>query len=211
MTKALNMAFKPNASTTFNVRMFEIDGEPWFVAADACRALGLNLKGGTSNHLKKLDADERRPVPLNLVQGNGRGMAQATLISEAGLYKLIAKSDKPAAKAFDRWVRHEVLPATRLNGTTQIEGEEGGNGRCLIIGLPARIFAPKQAGSLHLPFPAPVATVDGVRLLPRENLRQAARSAFKTTTAAKRMVMWLASAPTTVPDDRIHQKTEPRL
>lgn len=43
-------------------------------------------------------------------------MAQATLISEPGLYKLIAKSDKPQAKAFDRWVRHEVLPAIRKAG-----------------------------------------------------------------------------------------------
>lgn len=126
MTKALTMAFKLNASNSFNVRMFEIDGEPWFVATDACRALGLNLKSGSTMHLRKLDADERRPVPPNLIGGNGRGMAQAILISEAGLYKLIAKSDKPAAKAFDRWVRHGVLPATRLHGTTQIEGAEGG-------------------------------------------------------------------------------------
>ena len=117
MTKALTtMAFKPNASTTFNVRMFEIDGEPWFVATDVCRALGLDVKSGSTMHLRKLDADERQPVPPNLVEGSGRGMAQATLVSEAGLYKLIAKSDKPAAKAFDRWVRHEVLPAIRKTG-----------------------------------------------------------------------------------------------
>jgi prophage antirepressor-like protein len=117
MKSALNtLAFQANASTTFNVRMFQIDGAPWFVAADVCRVLGLNLEGGTTTHLKKLDVDERRPVPKDLVLGSGRGMAQAVLVSEPGLYKLITKSEKPAAKAFDRWVRHEVLPSIRKTG-----------------------------------------------------------------------------------------------
>lgn len=34
--------------------------EPWFVAADICRCLGLNMAGGASAHLRKLDKDERR-------------------------------------------------------------------------------------------------------------------------------------------------------
>ena len=111
-----NLTFKANSSTTLNIRMFEIDGAPWFVATDACRALGLDISAGSTMHLRKLDSDERQPIPPNLVEGSGRGMAQATLISEAGLYKLITKSDKPAAKAFDRWVRHDVLPAIRKTG-----------------------------------------------------------------------------------------------
>lgn len=40
MNNALNtLAFQANASTTLNVRVFEIDGGPWFVATDVCRAL----------------------------------------------------------------------------------------------------------------------------------------------------------------------------
>lgn len=71
---------------------------------------------GSGLHLRKLDADEKQAVPRYLVPGSGRGLAEATLISEAGLYKLIAKSDKPKAEAFDRWVRHEVLPAISKTG-----------------------------------------------------------------------------------------------
>ena len=37
-------------------------------------------------------------------------------VSEPGLYKLIMRSRKPEAKAFQRWVTHEVLPALRRDG-----------------------------------------------------------------------------------------------
>lgn len=68
-TALRTLDFAANSSTTFKVRMFEIDGAPWFVATDVCRSLGLDVTGGSTNHLKKLDADERQPVPLNLVRG----------------------------------------------------------------------------------------------------------------------------------------------
>ena len=38
------------------VRVVERDGEPWFVAADVCRALGLEQ---VSRALDRLDEDER--------------------------------------------------------------------------------------------------------------------------------------------------------
>lgn len=46
-----------------------------------------------------------------------------TLISESGLYKLIMRSDKPAAREFQDWVTHVVLPAIRKDGA-YIMGEE---------------------------------------------------------------------------------------
>ena len=39
-----------------------------------------------------------------------------TVISEPGLYSLILRSRKPEAKAFKRWVTHEVLPSIRRRG-----------------------------------------------------------------------------------------------
>lgn len=36
--------------------------------------------------------------------------APVNAVSRPGLFKLISRSIKPEAKAFDRWVRHEVLP-----------------------------------------------------------------------------------------------------
>jgi prophage antirepressor-like protein len=45
------------------------------------------------------------------------------LISESGLYKLVLRSDKPEAKAFQDWVTRTVLPAVRKDGA-YVAGEE---------------------------------------------------------------------------------------
>lgn len=39
-----------------------------------------------------------------------------TTVTEAGFYRLVLKSRKPEAKAFKRWVTHDVLPALRRDG-----------------------------------------------------------------------------------------------
>lgn len=68
--------------------------------------------------IQSLDADEWSKKNLGL-----RGMGAAIVVSEPGVYKLIARSNKPEAKKFDRWVRHEVLPAIRKDGM-YVAGEE---------------------------------------------------------------------------------------
>lgn len=43
------------------------------------------------------------------------------IINEAGFYTLILKSRKAEAKAFKRWVTHEVLPAIHRGGANRDE------------------------------------------------------------------------------------------
>jgi prophage antirepressor-like protein len=43
-----------------------------------------------------------------------------TTVNEPGLYSLILGSRKPEAKAFKRWVTHEVLPAIRRTGSYSV-------------------------------------------------------------------------------------------
>lgn len=81
-------------------------GEPWFVAKDVCDALELS---NVTVALQRLDGDERAKFNL------GR-QGDTNVVNEAGLYTLILGSKKKEARAFKRWVTHEVLPAIRRHG-----------------------------------------------------------------------------------------------
>ncbi len=88
------------------VRTITRDGEPWFVATDVCRALELTNPTMATD---RLDEDERSKFNL------GR-QGEAVIINEAGLYTLVLGSRKPEAKAFKRWITHEVIPTIRKHG-----------------------------------------------------------------------------------------------
>lgn len=99
------------------VRVVERSGEPWFVAADVCRALGLD---STGKALTRLDDDEKGVNSIHTLGGS----QMMTIINESGLYALVLGSRKPEAKAFKRWVTHEVLPAIRRTGRYQADGAQ---------------------------------------------------------------------------------------
>lgn len=52
-------------------------------------------------------------------------MRSQIIVSESGLYKLIMRSDKPEAKAFQDWVTRDVLPAIRKDGGYIMDEEKG--------------------------------------------------------------------------------------
>ena len=91
------------------IRTLTIDGEPWFVAADVCKALEL---GNPSMTVERLDADEKGISSIDTLGGKQR----MAIINEPGLYSVILRSRKPEAKAFKRWITHEVIPAIRKYG-----------------------------------------------------------------------------------------------
>lgn len=91
------------------IRTLTIDGEPWFVAADVCKALEL---GNPSMTVERLDADEKGISSIDTLGGKQR----MAIINEPGLYSLVLSSRKPEAKAFKRWITHEVIPAIRKYG-----------------------------------------------------------------------------------------------
>lgn len=99
----------------FQLRAIIRDDEPWFVGADVCASLDL---GNVTNALKRLDDDE---VALISIKGFARGNDLVNLVSEPGLYSLIMGSRKPEAKAFKRWVTHEVLPSIRKTGSYSVK------------------------------------------------------------------------------------------
>ena len=101
---------------TMDVRMVMQGDEPWWVLADVCRALGLER---TDSVARRLDPDEKG---THLVSTPG-GPQEMTIINESGLYMVIFRFDKPEAKAFKRWVTHEVLPSIRRTGRYELGGQ----------------------------------------------------------------------------------------
>ena len=95
------------------VRMILRDGDPWWVAADVASVLEI---GRTHDAIRSLDDDEKGAETIRTPGGD----QTITVINEPGLYSLVLRSRKPEAKAFKRWVTHEVLPAIRKAGSYSV-------------------------------------------------------------------------------------------
>ncbi len=92
-----------------SVRVIEREGEPWFVAADVCRALEI---AQPTRACERLDEDEKGVSSIHTLGGE----QELLIVSEPGLYSLVMGSRKPEAKAFQRWITHEVIPSIRKHG-----------------------------------------------------------------------------------------------
>ena len=91
--------------------MQHADGTTWWVAADVCAVLEIR---NVSQVCKRLDDDEKDAICF----ADSVGRQQDILIvNEPGLYKILLRSNKPEAKAFQRWVTHEILPQIRQTGS----------------------------------------------------------------------------------------------
>ncbi len=116
------------------VRVIVRDGAPWFVAADVCRVLGIK---NPSQAVARLDEDEKDTIDyadisgMTLCQTEGQsgmtlgqtegqkrrgGARTLIIISQAAVLWISARSDKPEAQRFWKWVIKVVLPAIFKKG-----------------------------------------------------------------------------------------------
>jgi len=91
------------------IEVHTVNGEPWWVAKDVCEVLGIKQP---TRATEGLDDDEKGVTTIHTPGGR----QQVLTVNEAGLYSLILRSRKPEAKAFKRWITHDVLPAIRRTG-----------------------------------------------------------------------------------------------
>jgi prophage antirepressor-like protein len=96
-------------TTGQQIRIVELDGEPWFIAADVAAALGYR---DTHNAGRLLHEIEKGTHPVSTPGGDQR----VSIVSEPGLYRLVMRSNRPDAVKFQMWIAHDVLPAIRLTG-----------------------------------------------------------------------------------------------
>lgn len=93
------------------IRVLELNGEPWFVGKDVAEKLGyINTRDALKVHV---DNEDKGITKCDTLGGN----QNMTIINESGLYSLTFNSKLPGAKRFKRWVTSEVLPSIRKHGT----------------------------------------------------------------------------------------------
>lgn len=86
------------------------DSQPWWVAKDVCDVLEIT---NSRDALKRLDDDEKGVGNTDTLGG----VQSVQIVNEPGLYSLVLRSTKPEAKAFKRWITHEIIPAIRTTGS----------------------------------------------------------------------------------------------
>lgn len=90
------------------VRTVSVEDKVYFVANDVAKALGYTVpKDAVTRHCK--GALKRR----YLTEG---GEQEMKVIPEGDVYRLVIKSQLPAAEKFESWIFDEVLPAIRKTG-----------------------------------------------------------------------------------------------
>ena len=107
---------------TFQKRQVRVAGtpdNPLICAADVCEILGFS---NSRQAIAGFPDDEKGVIPTDTLGGR----QNLTFLTEAGIYRLITRSNKPEAEAFKRWVFHDVLPAIRHTGGYQIPSPAGG-------------------------------------------------------------------------------------
>jgi prophage antirepressor-like protein len=94
---------------TKEVRIIGDNKKPWFIAKDICNILELS---NVSQAVSKLP-EKWKGIYQNDTLGGKQNMIT---ISEAGVYKLIMRSDKIQSQKFQEWVCEDLLPTLRQKG-----------------------------------------------------------------------------------------------
>lgn len=95
------------------VRVTEVNGEPYFCLTDICRALDLTNPSMVKQRLSSKGVQLIDNHALNSIEGSN---TMTNFINEGNLYKCIFQSRKHNAEQFQDWVCDEILPSIRKHG-----------------------------------------------------------------------------------------------
>lgn len=91
------------------MRVVVIDGDPWFVAFDIAKALGITDAAKVARLVRP------HQKGIHSIETLG-GIQDCLIVSELELNRIILRSDKPEAEPMQDWVTDEVLPSIRKTG-----------------------------------------------------------------------------------------------
>lgn len=115
-----------------SVRTLIYEDVVWFVAKDISQILGYKETANMRKLIEREDYREINPQSFDAAGFVQNGMSRfepnpnvkrMLLVNESGLYQAIFNSTLPEAKAFKRWITHDVLPSIRKHGG-YIAGQE---------------------------------------------------------------------------------------
>lgn len=101
----------------------EETGEPWFVAADICRCLGLaiNKRTGKPNvtvATRRLGEGQKHKYRIDTPENPKNPWIDMMVLSEEGMYKMLRISDSIDVQRFKQHVQREVLPGFTNGGSS---------------------------------------------------------------------------------------------
>lgn len=101
-----------------DVRIVMRDDQPWFVAKDvaSCIEYDLSSVNKMCNLCREKDVYVASARTFDSDALSESGNSRITLVSESGLYRILAKCNLPKCEPFENWVFDEVLPSIRKNG-----------------------------------------------------------------------------------------------
>lgn len=105
----------PFAYGSQKVRVKWIDGEPWFMLSDVCRAIGYQWLDKAPALIRECDQKM-----IRVTDSLGR-QQDARFVSERGMSQFFLRARVPAVEPFQDWVFDEVLPSIRKTGGYQAQ------------------------------------------------------------------------------------------
>lgn len=117
VSKSLQLFENPD----FKVRVIMRSGDPWFVAKDvaACVEYDLSNVSKMCKLCREKDVCVESASKFDSYDLYESGNSRITLVSESGLYRILAKCNLPKCEPFESWVFDEVLPSIRKTGKYQ--------------------------------------------------------------------------------------------
>lgn len=105
----------PFGFESHSIRVLTVNDLPWFVVKDVMQALEYSASS-TNAIVQKIAhvPDEWKALHPMYTLG---GIQEAWCLSEPGLYFFIARSDKPKAIPFQKWISGDVIPSIRRTGS----------------------------------------------------------------------------------------------
>lgn len=140
-------------STDFGeVRVFEQNGEAWFVGRDVCKAFG---DKNSSRTLSRVDDEDKQTITITDSMGRTQNV---TIINESGLYSVLFAMQPQKAnhdgvsdaypieiqeridklRQFKHWVTAEVLPSIRKTGKYSARKEPNESTQARLINAKVR-------------------------------------------------------------------------